>query len=541
MKLSELVTKFENMDISVNGGSQTLTDDQAYIFRDIIKTYKNRKYALLDARSGSGKTTLIRALQKYCSQQSIRLVVTASTGKASSALGGQTIHKYLDLKMVINEDAEKKEDALILSSKNDSDRIVPDILIIDEASMIGEKLLKSIKSANFPFVFFVMDSEQLPPVKEKKVDWEKIVDVTYTLTKTLRAKDPKLTKLFDDFKAFKDSGEKTFDLMSYINQENIVKIDWSDCDFIPRNSQCTVVGYRNALVEYLADKLTTKFHNMYCLNTGITETRMVADLDAPLNNGYYKRDFKDVQVLYNGEDVKIDILRNETEQLVKYGFCKFNGYTLSLNKNKTGITVSTHQSSTIEPYAKESSDDKCYISFPPDDVLEYTTLACVNDKHFILFWDGTEDEFNNVLEDKFKRLFPYLKTQKTCKTYYKNFDKLAIECLDSDIQDALIENRTYKDFSNWYQGHRDTSERSNRWKDYLSTNKIVSARVTTARSVHKSQGMSIPCIVITDQSFYGASLSAQYVALTRGKHGVILIENTPEDWKNKDKGEEYDY
>lgn len=541
MKLSELVTKFENMDISVSGGSQTLTDDQAYIFRDIIKTYKNRKYALLDARSGSGKTTLIRALQKYCSQQDIRLVVTASTGKASSALGGQTIHKYLDLKMVINEDAEKKEDALILSSKNDSDRIVPDILIIDEASMIGEKLLKSIKSANFPFVFFVMDSEQLPPVKEKKVDWGKIVDVTYTLTKTLRAKDPKLTKLFDDFKAFKDSGEKTFDLMSYINQENIVKIDWSDCDFIPRNSQCTVVGYRNALVEYLADKLTTKFHNMYCLNTGITETRMVADLDAPLNNGYYKRDFKDVQVLYNGEDVKIDILRNETEQLVKYGFCKFNGYTLSLNKNKTGITVSTHQSSTIEPYAKESSDDKCYISFPPDDVLEYTTLACVNDKHFILFWDGTEDEFNNVLEDKFKRLFPYLKTQKTCKTYYKNFDKLAIECLDSDIQDALIENRTYKDFLNWYQGHRDTSERSSRWKDYLSTNKIVSARVTTARSVHKSQGMSIPCIVITDQSFYGASLSAQYVALTRGKHGVILIENTPEDWKNKDKGEEYDY
>ena len=541
MKLSELVTKFENMDISVSGGSQTLTDDQAYIFRDIIKTYKNRKYALLDARSGSGKTTLIRALQKYCSQQDIRLVVTASTGKASSALGGQTIHKYLDLKMVINEDAEKKEDALILSAKNDSDRIVPDILIIDEASMIGEKLLKSIKSANFPFVFFVMDSEQLPPVKEKKVDWGKIVDVTYTLTKTLRAKDPKLTKLFDDFKAFKDSGEKTFDLMSYINQENIVKIDWSDCDFIPRNSQCTVVGYRNALVEYLADKLTTKFHNMYCLNTGITETRMVADLDAPLNNGYYKRDFKDVQVLYNGEDVKIDILRNETEQLVKYGFCKFNGYTLSLNKNKTGITVSTHQSSTIEPYAKESSDDKCYISFPPDDVLEYTTLACVNDKHFILFWDGTEDEFNNVLEDKFKRLFPYLKTQKTCKTYYKNFDKLAIQCLDYDIQDALIENRTYKDFLNWYQGHRDTSERSSRWKDYLSTNKIVSARVTTARSVHKSQGMSIPCIVITDQSFYGASLSAQYVALTRGKHGVILIENTPEDWKNKDKGEEYDY
>ena len=61
-----------------------------------------------------------------------------------------------------------------------------------------------------------------------------------------------------------------------------MSIDWSDCDYIPRNSQCTVVGYRNALVEFLAENLTTEFHNMYCLNTGIIETRMVADLDSGL-------------------------------------------------------------------------------------------------------------------------------------------------------------------------------------------------------------------------------------------------------------------
>ena len=54
-----------------------------------------------------------------------------------------------------------------------------------------------------------------------------------------------------------------------------------------------------------------------------------------------------------------------------------------MNKNKSGISVSAHQDSIIEPYAKESYEDKCYISFPPNDVLNYTTLACVNDKHFI--------------------------------------------------------------------------------------------------------------------------------------------------------------
>ena len=78
-------------------------------------------------------------------------------------------------------------------------------------------------------------------------------------------------------------------------------------------------------------------------------------------------------------------------------------------------------------------------------------------------------------------------------------------------------------------------------KDYLSTNKIVSARVTTARSIHKGTRNVIPCVVVTDQSFYGASVSAQYVALTRGKYGLILVQNTPESWKNKDKGEQYEY
>ena len=474
----------------------------------------------------AGKTTLIRALQKYCSQSDIRLVVTASTGKASSALGGQTIHKYLDLKMVMNEDAEKKEDALILSTKNDSERIIPDILIIDEASMIGEELLKTIKSANFPFVFFVMDSEQLPPVRETKVNWNNVVDVTYTLTKTLRAKEPRLTKLFDDFKSFKEDGtEKQFDLNSYINQDNIVSIDWSDCDYIPRNSPCTAVGYRNALVEFLASRLTQDGHKMYCLNTGITITYKIPREDDPT-----KTDFKDVQVLYNGEDVKIDILRNETEMLGKYGFCKYKGYTLNMSSSKKGINVKA-------PSDKIDS----YISFPPDEALEHTTLACVNDEYFILFWDGTEDEFDSLLEDKFKRLLPYLKSQKICKTYYKNKDDLKIENLDFDIRLKLKESRNYKEFFEWYEGHNETITRKFRWADYLSTNKVVSARLTTARSIFKAQGMSIPCIIITDESFYGASLAAEYVALTRGKHGIILVNNTPKDWrdKNKDKGEQY--
>lgn len=541
MKLSELIKKFESMDNEELGGKRILTEDQAYIFKDIIANYKKAKYAVLDARSGSGKTTLIRALQNYCNQQDIRLVVTASTGKAASSLGGQTIHSFLGLRMEANDNAEKVEDALQLTVKENNDNIIPDILIIDEASMIGEKLLKAIKNANFPFVFFVMDSEQLPPVKEKKVEWDKVADLKYTLTKTLRAKEPEMVRLFNDFKSYKEGNIKDFNLDDYVNNKNIIKINWNECDYIPRNSQCTAVGYRNALVEYLVENLTQDGHNLYCLNSGIIETRMTVDEEQKLNsNGYYVRKFKDVPIFYNGEDVKIDLLQKETKILATMGYVKYKGYSISMNSKKNGLIVSSHESCSIYPPAKEPLEDKIYISFPPDDVLEYTTLACVNDKHFILLWDNSEDEFNNILSEKFNRLLPRLKVLKSVKNWYKKFDELSISNLDGEIQYALKNNK-YKEFMEWFSGHWESIERKQRWADFLSTNKIVSARKTTARSIHKSQGLSIPSVVVTDQSFYGASLSAQYVALTRCKYGLILVENTPEDWKKKIIESEEDY
>lgn len=534
MKLSEWIKHFESMDNESNATTKNvLTEDQKAIFKDVIANYKTAKSAVLNSRSGSGKTTLIRALQNYCSQNDISLVVTATTGKASSALGGQTIHSFMGLKMEANDNAEKVEDALKLTIKPKDDALIPDILIIDEASMIGKKLFKAIKDAKFPFVFYVLDSEQLPPVKEKKVIWEDSVNLKYTLTKTLRAKDPAMVKLFDDFKGYKDGSIQNFNLDDYVNDRNIIKIDWNECDFIPRNSICTAVGYRNALVEYLVDKLTQDGHNLYSLNSGIVETRMTVEDEKSLSNGYYKRVFKDVPIFYNGEDVKIDLLHKETKILATMGFVRYKGYSIAMNSKKNGLTVSAHESCKVYPSAKEPIEDKVYINFPPDDVLEHTTLACVNDKHFILLWDNTEDEFNKILSDKFQRLLPRLRTLKVIKNWYKKHDDLAIQGLDFEIQNSL-KSMKYNDFMDWFSCHWESVERKKYWGDFLSTNKIVSARKTTARSIHKSQGMSIPAVCVTDWSFYGADLSAQYVALTRGKYGLILVENMPDEWKNKD-------
>lgn len=534
MKLSDYIIKFENIDKAQEANSRNvLTQDQANIFRDIFKNYKKNRYAVLMARSGSGKTTLIRAIAKHCDANGISCVLTATTGKAASAIGGQTIHSYLGLKMTTNDNATNKDEALVLTSEVSADVEKPQILIIDEASMCGQRLFSSIESARFPFVFFVMDGEQLPPVKEKKVEWDIVCDLQYTLTQTLRAKEPRMTKLFDDFRSYKEGKLDHFDLYEHINGENIVLIDWDDVDYIPTNSECCSVAYRNKLVEFLVKRLTTKEHNMYNLNTGVTESRMIATEPIPEENGYYKREFADTQIFFNGEDVKIDKLTKETQQIVEKGYAYYNGYKISINKSGSGLTISAHNSCKVEYNAKEPREHKVFIKFPKDDVITNTTLACINDKHFVLLWDGTEDELNSLVDSYFMRLLPYLRTVQSIRKWYKHHDKNDIRHLDYDIQQEL-KTKTKREFDMWFATHRETADRKSRWSDFMNIKKIASARHTTSRTVHKSQGISIPACVIFDDSFYGASLSAQYVALTRAKHGIILVKNTPDEWKNSE-------
>lgn len=533
MKLSDYITKFETINKEQEEATKKiLTEDQSAIFKDIVSKYKSNRYAVLSARSGSGKTVLIRAIKKYCDDKKINCVVTATTGKAASAIGGQTIHSYLGLKMQPNENATNKDEALTLIG--DTANIVekPDIVIIDEASMIGQKLFSAIERANLPFVFFVLDTQQLPPVKEKKVNLELITPLQYTLTKTLRAKEPRLTKMFDDFRLFKEGVLDSFDIFSYINNENIVLIDWEDVDEIPANSECCSVAYRNALVEFLVNKLSTEAHTMYNLNSGITETRMIAVDDKPNDDGYYRREFNDTPIFFNGEDVKIIKMTEATQELVEKGFVNYNGYRISFNKTRTGIMVSAHSDCRKLYNAKEPKEYKVFIKLPNDDCLEKVTLCCLNDKHFVLLWDGTEQEYNDLLDDYFMRLLPHLRIVQKIRDWYRKHNPDSLKGLPYDIQEALRK-MDRKEFDMFFSNHSETSIRKQRWIDFLSVKKIVSARKTTSRTIHKAQGISIPAVVITDDSFYGASVSAQYVALTRAKHGVVLVKNTPDDWKKK--------
>ncbi len=535
--LSHYVKYFDEIDRQQTAGqANNLTPDQAAIFRDIFATYKDSsvRFAVLDAKSGSGKTTLIRAMQKYAKTNKINIAVTASTGKAASALGGSTIHSYMGLSMAQNDEATSKDDALKLTS-SDADIDYPDILIIDESSMVGQKIFSEIDKRRFDYVLFVLDSSQLPPVKEKKVEWQNITFKQYTLTKTLRAKDPRMMKFFEDFRKYKNGEIEDLDLNDYVNDDNIVSIDYKDLDFMPKNTESCIVGYRNRLVEHLVDKTTHKDHDMYNLNIGVTATMMIASDDVPNHNGYFNRTFENELMYYNGEDVKITKLTETTQVLVEKGWTRYNNFNLSIGASKKGITC-TDKSKQVPYGAKESPKPKQYLKFPPDDVLEHCTLAIIDDSVFVLLWDNSEEELNRVLDSYFQKLLPHLKIVQAIKKYWKTKE---ISSVDYEVK-KNIQSMKKKDFNEWFKSTPESSVRTKRWADFLSAKSVISARHTTARTVHKSQGISVPCVVITDQSFFGASLAAQYVAATRGKHGIVLVENTPNTWNNKSKNTEED-
>lgn len=516
MKLSQLVAKFDSMDFEGNTLYPSLTIDQQLIHDTVLAEFNsNINYAICDARSGSGKTTTIRAIIKTAESMHLNVIVTATTGKASSALGGQTIHSFLGMKMTTNDNANSVDDALLLKS-SDTSIESPDILIIDEASMIGQDLFREIAKHKFNYVLFVMDSSQLPPVKSVKVEWDKVAQSKHYLYKTLRAQDKDMVKLFDDFKEYKEGRIESLDLHDYLNDRNIVKIDYNDMDFVPKNSDSCCVSYRNKLVEFIANKITCNGHNKYNLNASVSITKMVTNGQTD-RNGFLKREFKNDIVYYNGEDVKIDILKNETTAMQRNGYCMYKNFKLSIAKSGKGISI-------VDTKAEKTADTY-YITFPVDEVLEHCSLAIIEDRYFILIWDSNEDEYKEMLSDLFSHLAPSLRIHNQFKKYCAG--KLHINELNNELKYLASATNDLQAFKDAYDQSDMSYDRKQAWANFMSAKSIVSARFTTSRTIHKAQGISVPCVVITNNSFYGASLSAQYVAVTRGKHGIILVDNVP--------------
>lgn len=160
---------------------------------------KSEKVFILKGYAGTGKTTLMSGLIKRLSEQKIPFALLASTGRAAKILSDKTktnantIHSHIYVFNELSEDLEKLSKIQQDFSIDDKGQVTllfdlktissesEKIYIIDEASMVSDKIDKSISFAKFgtgdllgdilnydtngKFIF-VGDPCQLPPINQ---------------------------------------------------------------------------------------------------------------------------------------------------------------------------------------------------------------------------------------------------------------------------------------------------------------------------------------------------------------------------------------
>lgn len=129
---------------------------------------------LLTGQAGSGKTWTINEFVKQAKKHHKKVVVTATTGLASSHIGGQTIHSWSGIGL---DDHLHEDYIYTMSETRKKDIRKTDVLIIDEISMMHDynldmvdEAMRIIREDDSPFggiqVILVGDFFQLPPVKQ---------------------------------------------------------------------------------------------------------------------------------------------------------------------------------------------------------------------------------------------------------------------------------------------------------------------------------------------------------------------------------------
>ncbi len=215
----------------------------------------------LTGQAGSGKSYVLREYIEYLKKHGVRYAVTASTGIASTHIGGSTIHSWSGIGI---KDKLTKFDLDILEEKQNIYKrwTETQVLIIDEVSMLHanfldmlNKLAKHIRRSDKPFggmqLIFSGDFFQLPPVvrSENHVPgskvyaflsdaWVEAKPVICYLTEQHRQDDDKLLSLLrairsgeieeDHYETLKEVSEKkpkATTLKLYTHNENVDTIN----------------------------------------------------------------------------------------------------------------------------------------------------------------------------------------------------------------------------------------------------------------------------------------------------------------------------
>lgn len=145
----------------------TLDKEQVLIIDSVVSDIlRGRKEVSIGGLAGTGKSTISKEIISTLQNRGLKVVVLCPTGKAANVLrtkgvNADTIHSAIYNYKGKFEDDDGNE--LINWENKDKINDDPDVLVIDEASMVSTKLATDLRELNKKIVW-IGDYGQLPPV-----------------------------------------------------------------------------------------------------------------------------------------------------------------------------------------------------------------------------------------------------------------------------------------------------------------------------------------------------------------------------------------
>lgn len=222
--------------------SLVLTDDQQRIFDSMVSFTEQyqKNMILITGYAGTGKSTTLNEFIKWFIRDSNTLfqnvAVTAPTHKAVKVLKKMamenelddekvdysTLHSILGLRPMINDHGEQ---IFVRDKMVQSKFPLYDLIIIDEASMVDDKLFDEILKQNTrnSKIIFMGDPEQIPPVNQDyaipfiKEEQEKYGIEVFSLTKIMRQAES--NPIIRISKSIRDSSFERIDQGNFLSED----------------------------------------------------------------------------------------------------------------------------------------------------------------------------------------------------------------------------------------------------------------------------------------------------------------------------------
>lgn len=146
--------------------------DYAPLQRKAIHDALQSGVMILTGGPGTGKTTVVRALLNIFESMDLRVALTAPTGRAAKRLSESTSHEAKTIHRLLEMEYGDREGEGGAHFRRDEDNLLEEeVIIMDEASMIGNFLMCSLLKAVKPGarVIIIGDADQLPSVESGNV------------------------------------------------------------------------------------------------------------------------------------------------------------------------------------------------------------------------------------------------------------------------------------------------------------------------------------------------------------------------------------